>query len=78
MSEQKKKRQRTYDLLNADIKPKFLWKSFLFNRTLNYIWWWDFISGDLGCVEYAFIIITSEFNLTQSGKYLLGSHLSVQ
>ena len=37
--------------------------------TLNWIWWWDICSGNLGSVEYLFIIaITPWFTLAQSGS----------
>ena len=35
------------------------------DMTLNCIWWWDSSSGDLGSMEYPYIIITSMFTLAQ-------------
>ena len=46
---------------------------------LNCIWWWDSSSGDLGNMEYLFIVIISRSALIWSRRWtLLGFHLLVR
>ena len=45
----------------------------ILNMSLKLIWWWDSAPGDLGNVEYSFIVINPRSTLT-----LLGSHLWIK
>ena len=43
-------------------------KSGVLNMTISYMWWWGFLSGDLGSVKYLFTAITPRSTLTSSGS----------